>query len=161
MSKWPHTSHLHARRGGHRLVELPRILPTIGHAIYCWGTRLVSLLISTFLLAAVGLLLLAPPAFADLPQAPDDSVEANGRVWDILRVGDRIYLGGSFTQLTNTDGTTVARNNLAAIDANTGKVDPDWNPNVTRPSSSSTSSVRTMALSSDGSRLFVGGTFTN
>ena len=46
-------------------------------------------------------------------------MEANGRVWDILRVGDRIYLAGSFTQLTNTDGTTVARNNLAAIDANT------------------------------------------
>jgi hypothetical protein len=76
-------------------------------------------------------------------------------------VGDRIYLAGNFTQLTNTDGTIVARNNLAAIDANTGRVDPDWNPNVTRPSSPSTSSVRAMALSSDGSRLFVGGTFTN
>jgi hypothetical protein len=114
--------------------------------------------IFTFLLAATILLLAVPPAFADLPEAPDDSVEANGRVWDILRVGDRIYLAGSFTQLTNTDGTTVARNNLAAIDANTGQVDPDWDPDATSPSNSS---VRSMALSADGTRLFVGGTFTN
>ena len=88
-------------------------------------------------------------------------MEANGRVWDILRAGDRIYLAGSFTQVTNTDGTTVARNGLAAIDATTGKVDPDWNPNATSPSNPANSSVRTMALSSDGGRLFVGGTFTN
>ena len=113
------------------------------------------------MLAIFSLLLLSPPASADLPQAPDDSAEANGRVWDILRVGDRIYLAGNFTQLTNTDGQTFARNNLAAIDANTGKVVTDWDPNVTRPGSSSTSSVRTMALSADGSRIFVGGTFSN
>jgi hypothetical protein len=117
--------------------------------------------IFTFLLAATILLLAVPPAFADLPEAPDDSVEANGRVWDILRVGDRIYLAGSFTQLTNTDGTTVARNNLAAIDANTGQVDPDWDPDATSPSNPANSSVRSMALSADGTRLFVGGTFTN
>jgi trimeric autotransporter adhesin len=112
-------------------------------------------------LAIASFLLLSPPVTADLPQAPEDSVEANGRVWDILRVGDRIYLAGSFTQVTNTDGQTFVRNNLAAIDANTGKVVPDWDPNATRPASPSTSSVRAMALSSDGSRLFVGGTFAN
>jgi hypothetical protein len=123
--------------------------------------RTVLLLASTLILTATGLLLLAPQASADLPQAPDDSAEANGRVWDILRAGDRIYLAGSFTQVTNTDGQTYTRNNLAAIDANTGKVVPEWDPNVTRPGSPSTSSVRTMALSSDGSRLFVGGTFSN
>ena len=163
MSKRLHASRLHQQRGVHRLMQLSRsILPAaVGHALYRPRTKDISLLASTVLLATASLLLLSPPAAADLPQAPDDSVEANGRVWDILRVGDRIYLAGSFTQLTNTDGTTVARNNLAAIDANTGQVDPNWNPNVTRPSSPSTSSVRTMALSSDGNRLFVGGTFTN
>ena len=161
MPNWPRVSRLHPQRGGRCLVRLPRVLPALGHAIYCSGTRAVPTLAFTLLLATAGLLLLAPPASADLPEAPDDSAEANGRVWDILRVGDRIYLGGSFTQVTNTDGTTFARNNLAAIDANTGKVDPSWNPNATRPSSPSTSSVRTMALSSDGSRLFVGGTFSN
>ncbi len=162
MSKWPQVSRLHPQWGAHRLVQLVKaVFSTLGHKFSRPRTTTISLLASTLLLATASLLSLSPPAFADLPQAPDDSVEANGRVWDILRVGDRIYLGGSFTQLTNTDGTTFARNNLAAIDANTGKVDPDWNPNVTKPTSPSTSSVRTMALSSDGSRLFVGGTFTN
>jgi hypothetical protein len=156
MSKRLHDSRLHQQRGVHCLMQLSRsFLPAaVGHALYRPRTKDISLLASTLLLATASFLLLSPPAAADLPQAPDDTVEANGRVWDILRVDDRIYLAGSFTQLTNTDGTTVARNNLAAIDANTGQVDPDWNPDVTRPSSP-------MALSSDGNRLFVGGTFTN
>jgi hypothetical protein len=162
MSPRPPVSKLEARRGVSRCVELPRILPAaVGQALYSSWTRGISLLIFAFLLAATILLLMAPPASADLPRAPDDSAEANGRVWDILRVGDRIYLAGNFTQVTNTDGTTYARNNLAAIDANTGNVVPDWDPNATRPASPSTSSVRTMALSADGSRIFVGGTFAN
>jgi hypothetical protein len=162
MSERARVSRLHPQRGVHRLFRLPgAILPALGHAIYRPGPRATWLLASTLLLATASLLLLSPPVAADLPQEPDDSVEANGRVWDILRVGDRIYLAGSFTQLTNTDGTTVARNNLAAIDANTGRVDPDWNPNATRPNSPANSSVRSMALSADGNRLFVGGTFTN
>jgi len=162
MSKWVRVLQLHCQRGLFRLVQLAKLTPSaLGHKFSRPGIRTISLLASTVFLATVSLFSLSPPVAADLPQSPDDSVEANGRVWDILRVGDRIYLAGSFTQLTNTDGTTVQRNNLAAIDANTGQVDPNWNPNVTRPSSPSTSSVRTMALSSDGNRLFVGGTFTN
>jgi hypothetical protein len=98
-------------------------------------------------------------ALAALSNTPDDSVLANGRVWDILRAGDNVYLAGSFTQITDTNGTTFSRNNLAAIDADTGEV-TNWNPNVTDPNSPS-SSVRAMALSSDGSRLYVGGSFTN
>ena len=160
MSKWSRITRLHPQRGGLRFVQLQRVLPALDYAIFRSGTRAFAMLASTLLLATAGLFL-APPASADLPQAPDDSAEANGRVWDILRVDDRIYLAGSFTQVTNTDGQTFARNNLAAIDATSGKVVPDWNPNVTRPGSPSTSSVRTMALSSDGSRLFVGGTFSN
>lgn len=98
-------------------------------------------------------LALVSPALADLPQAPDRSAQANGRVSAILRVGDTVYLGGSFTQLTNPDGTTVARNYLAAIDANTGQV-TGWNPDAN-------GNVRSVALSSDGSRLYVGGDFTS
>ncbi|HEX2183350.1 MAG TPA: PQQ-binding-like beta-propeller repeat protein [Rubrobacteraceae bacterium] len=107
---------------------------------------------------AMALLLGSGVALAALRDVPEEgTVQANGRVSDILAAGDKIYLGGSFTQLTDKDGTTIARNNLAAIDAVTGEV-IDWNPNVTNPNGDS--SVRTMALSSDGSRLFVGGKFT-
>ena len=109
--------------------------------------------------AALAMLLASGVALAALSDVPDpDTVGANGRVSDILVVGDTIYLAGSFTQITDKDGTTYQRNNLAAIDANTGAVTA-WDPDAR--STTGTSSVRTMALSSGGSRLFVGGTFSS
>jgi hypothetical protein len=99
-------------------------------------------------------------ALAALSNTADpNTVGANGRIWDILLAGDKVYLAGAFTQITDTDGTTFARNNLAAIDADTGQL-TSWNPSATNPANPSKSSVRSMALSSDGTRLFVGGTFT-
>jgi Domain of unknown function (DUF5122) beta-propeller len=97
---------------------------------------------------------MALPAAADLGKAPDDTVGANDRVSAIVRVGDRIYLGGRFTALTTKDGKSIARNRLAAIDANTGEVVANWNPNAN-------DTVRAMALSPDGKRLYVAGQFTN
>jgi Ca2+-binding RTX toxin-like protein len=96
-------------------------------------------------------------ALAALENMPDSgTVGTNGRVYDILRAGDKIYLAGSFTQIVNPDGTTVPRSNLAAIDATTGQL-TDWNPNVTN--ATGTSNVHEMTLSSDGTRLFIGGNF--
>lgn len=110
----------------------------------------VALLVSV----ALAVLLGGSIALAAVSDVPDEgTVGANGRVFDILVSDEKIYLAGTFTQLTDTDGTTVARNYLAAIDANTGKVTP-WNPNANN-------TVRTLALSSDGSRLFVGGNFAS
>src|ERR671914_2336789 len=95
--------------------------------------------------AVTTVLLAAGVALASLTNTPDaDTVGANGRVWDILRAGDRVYLAGRFTQVTTQDGTTVARNNLAAIDATTGQL-TSWNPSATKLSG--TSSVQKMALS--------------
>jgi len=95
-------------------------------------------------------------ALSDLPDAGTPG--ANDRISDILVSGDTVYLAGAFTQITDRSGTTFARNNLAAIDANTGAVTA-WNPNA--QNTSGNSSVRALALSSDGSRMFVGGTFTS
>ncbi len=134
-----------ARRGA--------MLSDAGYAVRHLGLKTLSTLVAGLLLAAAGLLVLISPASADLPNAPDTSAQANGRVAAILRVGDTIYVGGSFTQLRNPDGSAVARNYLGAIDANTGRV-TGWNPNANN-------SVRAFALSPDGSRLYVGGTFTN
>jgi Ca2+-binding RTX toxin-like protein len=109
--------------------------------------------------AVLAMLLASGAALAALSDVPDpDTVGANGRVSDILVSGDTIYLAGSFTQITDKDGTAFARNNLAAVDANTGAVTA-WDPDAR--STTGTSSVRTMALSSGGSRLFVGGTFSS
>jgi Ca2+-binding RTX toxin-like protein len=109
--------------------------------------------------AVAALVVASGAALAALVNTPDnDTVHANGRVWDILRAGDTVYLAGAFTQITDDDGDTFARNNLAAVDAETGEVTP-WDPSATNPNNPSSSSVRSMALSSDGSRLFVGGTF--
>lgn len=135
------------------MVEQAEVVPDAGRAVSSSGPKLVSALVASLLLAVAGLFVLAPSAFADLPAAPDNSAQANGRVSTILRVGDTVYMGGSFTQLTNPDGTTVARNNLAAVDANTGRV-TGWNPDAN-------GSVRAMALSPDNASLYLGGTFTN
>src|SRR5215217_540339 len=117
--------------------------------------RLVPLLGSMML----AMLLASGAALAALSDLPDSNTPgANGRISDILVSGDTIYLAGSFTQITDKDGNTFTRNNLAAVDANTGAVTA-WDPDAR--STSGTSSVRTMALSSDGSRMFVGGTFSS
>jgi hypothetical protein len=98
-------------------------------------------------------------AYTLIGEAADPgTMGANGRIWSIVAAGDTVYLGGAFTQVTDTDGKTYQRNNLAAIDATTGRLLQSWNPNATN--SSGTSKVRAMALSSDGTRLFVGGTFS-
>jgi len=66
-----------------------------------------------------------------------------------------VYIGGTFTQLTQTaacGGAVVARNSLAHI-LSTGCVDTAWNPNV----SGTSPIVQTIAVS--GTTVYVGGTF--
>lgn len=118
------------------------------------GLGAICALTASLLLALGGLVLLALPASADLGKAPDRTVGANDRVWAIVRAGDRIYLGGRFTALKTEDGQSIARNRLAAVDANTGEVVADWNPNAN-------GIVRAMSLSPDGRRLYIGGSFTS
>lgn len=62
--------------------------------------------------------------------------------------GSRLYAGGSFTIIGGT-----SRNRLAAVNAASGSVDPLWNPNANN-------TVNALALSADGARLYVGGSFT-
>ena len=130
------------------LLDVP---PVAGYS----GHRAVCVLLASLLLALSGLVLAALPASADFGKAPDATVGANDRVSAIVRVGDRIYLGGRFTAITTKDGQSIPRNGLAAIDANTGEVVADWNPNA------ADGTVRAMALSADGKRLYVGGSFTS
>jgi len=106
-------------------------------------TLLVALAIATIVLLALPSL-----AFGMFAQQPDRSVQTDGRVSDVLVVGDRIYLAGTFL---NVNGQSRTR--LAAIDANTGDLVP-WSPTANN-------TVRTLKLSPDGTRMYVGGYFNN
>jgi len=77
---------------------------------------------------------------------------ANGVGYASLVVGNTVYIGGSFSSVTNPSGSsTVSRANLAAFDVSTGAL-------VTTFRADTNGTVR--ALAADGSRLFVGGQFT-
>lgn len=77
----------------------------------------------------------------------------NGTVYAMAQSGNRIYLGGSFTSLTDpVSGATVARARLAAVDATTGALVTDWNPGADN-------TVRALAVGGDGT-VYAGGAFT-
>jgi hypothetical protein len=84
-------------------------------------------------------------------QADPGTVNVDGQVLTILEVGNRVYLGGDFTHV---DG--VPRSHLAAVDATTGAL-TGWDPNA----GGSNPSVRALASSPDGSRIYAGGAFTS
>ena len=79
--------------------------------------------------------------------SPDHPVGTFGRVNDIAVVGNIAYLGGNFSSV---GGET--RNNLAAINLNTGNV-TGWNPNAN-------GIVYAVTASPDGSLIYAGGSFS-
>ena len=92
-----------------------------------------AILLSAAMAAALVLASGAALAYTLIGETADPgAVGANGRIWSIVAAGETVYLGGAFTQVTDTDGKTYTRNNLAAIDANTGRLLQGWNPNATR-----------------------------
>lgn len=103
--------------------------------------------------AFAGLLLHAVPALAMLAPSPDAPwATANGRVLTIARVNGVVYVGGKFTQMIDPSGAVLARNHLAAISAADGHVLP-WNPGANN-------FVRALAVSTDGTKIYIGGDFT-
>ena len=92
-------------------------------------------------------------ASAALPVTPDTTWGTNGKVDAVLRVGNTIYLGGTFSSLQDPNSTaTVAVTNLAGIDATTG-LPTSFAPAVN-------GEVFGLAQSPDGSRLYAVGNFT-
>jgi hypothetical protein len=97
------------------------------------------------------------PPQSTLPSAnPIDNTPrvTNGQVKAIVRAGDRVYVGGSFTTVQNGGGgTNQTRNRLFSYRHSTGQLDA-WNPNMA-------GNVEALALSPDGQWLYVGGFFTS
>lgn len=73
----------------------------------------------------------------------------NGRVYSIATFGTTVYIGGSFSSV---NGQT--RQHVAALDAATGQPVNGWNPNAN-------GTVRSVFVSPDGTRLYLGGKFTS
>ena len=84
-------------------------------------------------------------------QTPISGWSTNGPVRVVKVVGDRVYAGGSFTQVRPPGGgAAVARQNLFAVDRATGALLPGFVANA---------SNQVRSLESDGTQLFVGGQF--
>ncbi|WP_114559659.1 PKD domain-containing protein [Desertihabitans aurantiacus] len=81
----------------------------------------------------------------------------SGLAWAQVMVGNKVYVGGSFSNARPygaAKGTSlVPRQNLLAYDITTGQLDTQWAPQVN-------GTVKSIAASPDGTRIYVGGTFT-
>jgi trimeric autotransporter adhesin len=98
------------------------------------------------------LLGLAPGASAAptlVSQTPDATAGVDGRVQAIVRFGDWLYVGGSFSAVSGKPRAGLARVNIVS-----GAVDPSWSADVV-------GSVIALATSPDGATLYVGGEFTS
>lgn len=91
-------------------------------------------------------------AFDEVSGALDSwDPNANGEVKTIIENNGILYVGGSFTAM---GATPVTYNRLAAFNASTGAIIPDWNPNV----EGTGSFVKTLLPL--GTDILVGGFFT-
>lgn len=82
---------------------------------------------------------------------PVASWRVNGVGRAVLKVGNTVYVGGSFSRATSPSGSESAqRSNLAAFDARTGALISAFDPDVD-------GTVR--SLTTDGASLFIGGSF--
>ena len=85
----------------------------------------------------------------------------DGKVETILPMGNRVYIGGSFTQVRNADDSRViARRGLFALDPATNRVDEafvaDFDVN---PDRAQERGVKALAPAPGHNELFVGGEF--
>ncbi len=116
-------------------------------------------------LIMVATLLVPTPASAELgdnnnlpwgvdgTDLPVGTLRIETEVWDIEQIGNTIYTGGRFQQVT--DGvTSIPQPYLAAFNATTGQYISGFTPQLDGV-------VHALAASPDGTKLFVGGEFDN
>ena len=123
------------------------------------------------LAGVVSLVAVAPSASADTappvttPATPTTvsadalpTVQINGVVWSQVTVGNTVYAAGDFTSARPAGAAAgvneTTRNNLLAYDITTGNLITSFNHGLNAPG-------MVTALSPDGTRLYVGGDFTN
>ncbi|MBA3252359.1 MAG: hypothetical protein H0T66_19125 [Geodermatophilaceae bacterium] len=68
----------------------------------------------------------------DVPSTSTPNIR-DGRVLAIAKIGNKVIVGGTFTQVANRNGgATYTRNNIFAFDASTGNVDTAFAPDLRR-----------------------------
>lgn len=87
----------------------------------------------------------------DLPRTDTPRV-TSGNVEDMVQWGNRVVLVGSFTSLSDADGTSFAQPYIAAYDIDTGLLVRSFRPTFDR-------GIVAAAVSADGQDLFVVGQF--
>lgn len=110
---------------------------------------------------AVMSLVIGAPVASALTTTPDASWMTNGKVFAMVEANGMMFIGGQFTQLRSTPGGVagpkIVATNLGAIDAATGEGVRGFAPAISH--STEAAYVRALAVSADGSRLYVGGHF--
>ncbi len=116
------------------------------------GVRSVPRLLLGLVLVVLTGLGSALPAQAKYSTVPRATWATNGTVFAIAVHGNTVYLGGEFTKLRNpTTGATRRAVGLAALNRATGR--PKW-------TAIANGAVRSLAVSTNGKKLFAGGDFT-
>ena len=128
---------------------------------------ILAVLLSAALAISLGVVGGAMPAAADSAPAPGvpatvsadglPTVQHNGVAWAQVVIGNKVYVGGTFSQARPAGAASgtqeVARGNILAYDIRTGVLDTVFAPSIN-------GEVAALAASPDGTRLYVGGSFT-
>ncbi|GAA4224927.1 hypothetical protein GCM10022254_05590 [Actinomadura meridiana] len=80
----------------------------------------------------------------------------DGEVKSIIKIGGKIYVGGSFTQVkeAGSNKPTLTRNRLFAFNASTGAIDTTFTPSLNKGEAS------VLLPAPDGQSIYVGGNFS-
>lgn len=116
-----------------------------------------------FAAAVIAAVLAAPASAEDIPAGKLVSeVPANGtphvldgRVYSVVKVGNTMVLGGTFTSARNNSSTTaITRSRLLAFDATSGVISAAFVPNPN-------GAVNVVLPTGDGQTVYVGGSFSS
>ncbi len=142
----PHTLHPHTSAPDRQLTA-PGLLGIFAAlaALAILGTTLTGIATS-FASANHGGQLVSETPRSDTPRPLD------GDVWDIKAIGNRVVMGGSFTQVQLPNGQVVDQAHLAAYFLDSGQFDFGFRPVVDRQ-------VEAVAASDDEQFIFIGGSF--
>lgn len=91
--------------------------------------------------------------YSSSPRTGWNTTSSRDHVWDIAQIGNRIYVAGNFGAIRyGSGGDTSGRSFLVALRADSGDVIWDFRPRFD-------GTVRTLAVSDNGRRLYAGGEF--